>query len=561
MDYSNLVAVYDKLDKTRSRLELTSIIAEFLKDVPEKDLPVILLLLEGRVFPLWSDKELGVGNKVVIKAISTVSGVSEEKIEDIIRETGDTGLAAEKVLGKKSQTTLYTADLSVEKVYRNLDKLASLAGKGSQDKKISYISELLSFAGPQEARYIVRSILEELRLGVGTGIIRDAIAESYGVKPELVERAYNYVSDYGEVAKTAKTKGDAGLEAIDLDPGRPIECMLAQKVQNVQEALDEFGGTAAFEIKYDGARLQIHKRGDHVDLFTRRLENVTKQFPEMVRAARENIRGETAIIEGEMVAIHGGGDRRPRPFQDLSRRIKRKYDIDVLVKQIPVEINLFDAIYINGRNLLELPFKERRGELEKIVNLTDNFRLADQLITSDKEEAENFYKKALDLGHEGVMAKSLDSPYQPGSRVGYMYKIKPVMETLDLVVTGATWGEGRRAHWLGSYLLSVKDQETGELLEIGRMATGFSDEELKEMTETLKPEITSEIGKEVKIRPRIVFEVAYEEIQKSPTYSSGYAMRFPRLVRIRPDKGIEDIDTLQRVEDLLKKDRNVSVHS
>jgi DNA ligase-1 len=558
MDYSKLVEVYERLEKTRSRLEMTSIISGFLKDVPEGDLPVLMLLLEGRVFPLWSDKELGVGAKVIVKAIATVSGVTEAKIEDIIRETGDTGLAAEKALSKKSQTSLYSSDLSVKKVYSNLDKLASLTGKGSQDKKISYINELLSFAGPDEAKYIVRSVLEELRLGVGKGILRDAIAQAFDVKVELVERAYNYVSDYGEVAKVAKTKGDAGLKAIDLDPGRPIECMLAQKVENVQEALDEFKGIAAFEIKYDGARLQIHKRGNHVELFTRRLENVTKQFPEMVKAAKENIRAETAIIEGEMVAIRAKDDRRPRPFQDLSRRIKRKYDIEVLVKEIPVEINLFDAIYIDGRNLLDEPFVKRRKELESIVNLTPTFRLADQLVTTSKDAAEEFYKNALDMGHEGVMAKSLDSPYQPGSRVGYMYKIKPVMETLDLVVTGATWGEGRRAHWLGSFLLSVKDQDTGELLEIGRMATGFSDEELKEMTETLKPEITSEIGKEVKIKPRVIFEAAYEEIQKSPTYSSGYALRFPRLVRIRPDKGIEDIDTLQRVEELVIQSNNIA---
>jgi DNA ligase-1 len=557
MDYSKLVEVYERLEKTRSRLEMTSIISGFLKDVPIDDLPVMMLLLEGRVFPLWSDKELGVGAKVIVKAISTVSGVSEAKIEDIIRETGDTGLAAEKALSNKSQTSLYTSELSVKKVYSNLDKLASLTGKGSQDKKISYINELLSFAGPDEAKYIVRSVLEELRLGVGKGILRDAIAQAFDVKVELVERAYNYVSDYGEVAKVAKTKGDVGLKTIGLDPGRPIECMLAQKVENVQEALDEFDGNAAFEIKYDGARLQIHKRGNHVELFTRRLENVTKQFPEIVKAAKENIKVENAIIEGEMVAIRAKDDRRPRPFQDLSRRIKRKYDIEVLVKEIPVEINLFDAIYIDGRNLLDEPFVKRRKELESIVNLTPTFRLADQLVTSSKDAAEEFYKNALDMGHEGVMAKSLDSPYQPGSRVGYMYKIKPVMETLDLVVTGATWGEGRRAHWLGSFLLSVKDQDTGELLEIGRMATGFSDEELKEMTETLKPEITSEIGKEVKIKPRVIFEAAYEEIQKSPTYSSGYALRFPRLVRIRPDKGIEDIDTLQRVEELVIQSKNI----
>ena len=554
MDYSRLVEVYAELEKTRSRLEMTTIVASFLKEVPEADLPVIMLFLYGRVFPLWSEKELGVGYKVAVKAISSVSGVTEAKIEDAIRETGDTGLAAEKVLVNKMQTTLFGGDLPIKKVYGNLEKLASLSGKGSQDRKISYITELLSFATPLEGRYIVRTILEELRLGVGSGILRDAIAEAYGADSKLVERAYSLCSDFGEVARVAKTEGNTGLEKIDIIPGRPIESMLAQKVNSVEEALKEFG-TAAFEIKYDGARVQIHKTKDGIELFTRRLENITKQFPEMVRYAMENITTDSAIVEGEMVAITSIGDRKPRPFQDLSRRLKRKYDIAEVEKEIPVEMNLFDIIYYQRKNIIDMKFEGRRKLLASIVRETDSFKLAEQLVTSEAKDAEKFYKHALDMGHEGVMAKSLDAPYQPGSRVGYMYKIKPIMETLDLVITGATWGEGRRAHWLASFLLAARDQDTGDLLTIGRMGTGFTDELFKELTETLQPEISEEIGKEVKLKPRIVVEVAYEEIQKSPTYSSGYALRFPRLVRIRTDKGLEDLDTVSRIDELAAKDK------
>jgi len=554
MDYSRLVEVYAELEKTRSRLEMTTIVASFLKEVPVEDLPVLMLFLYGRVFPLWSEKELGVGYKVAVKAISSVSGVTEAKIEDAIRETGDTGLAAEKVLVNKMQTTLFGGDLPIKKVYGNLEKLASLSGKGSQDRKISYITELLSFATPLEGRYIVRTILEELRLGVGSGILRDAIAEAYGADAKLVERAYSLCSDFGEVARIAKIEGNMGLEKIDIIPGRPIESMLAQKVNSVEEALKEFG-TAAFEIKYDGARVQIHKTKNGIELFTRRLENITKQFPEMVRYASENITTDSAIVEGEMVAITSIGDRKPRPFQDLSRRLKRKYDIAEVEKEIPVEMNLFDVIYYQGKNIIDMKFADRRKLLASIVSETESFKLAEQLVTSEAKEAEKFYKHALDMGHEGVMAKSLDAPYQPGSRVGYMYKIKPIMETLDLVITGATWGEGRRAHWLASFLLAARDQDTGDLLTIGRMGTGFTDELFKELTETLKPEISEEVGKEVKLRPRIVVEVAYEEIQKSPTYSSGYALRFPRLVRIRTDKGLEDLDTVSRIDELAAKDK------
>ena len=552
MDYSRLTEVYQKLEKTSSRLEMTSIVADFLAEVPREDLQIILLFLRGRVFPSWSEKELGIGHKMVIKAISIVSGIPENKVEDKIRETGDTGIAAEQLMVKKAQTTLFTERLTVRKVYENLDKLASLTGKGSQDKKISYIAELLSFSQPKESRYLVRTILEELRLGVGEGIVRDAIAQSFQVDPRLVERAYSLSSDLGEVARIAKSEGNDGLKKINLMPGRPMEVMLAQKAKDIQEVLDKFK-IVAFEIKYDGARIQIHKDNSKVHLFTRRLENVTKQFPEIVKSAKENIKGDSAIVEGEMVAIKGLDDRHPRPFQDLSRRIKRKYDIPEMVKKIPVEINLFDVVFYEGESKIGEKFKNRRKLLEKIIMETDTFKLAEQSITNSIEEADKFYRRALNLGHEGVMAKNLDAPYQPGSRVGYMYKIKPIMETLDLVIIGATWGEGRRAHWLASFLLAVLDPDTGEFLTIGKMGTGFTDEQFREMTETLKGEISEQMGKEVKLKPKVVVEVAYEEIQKSPTYSSGYALRFPRLVRVRTDKGPQDADTLQRVEELLSK--------
>lgn len=552
MDYSRLTEVYQKLEKTSSRLEMTSIVADFLAGVPQEDLQIILLFLRGKVFPSWSEKELGIGHKMVIKAISIVSGIPENKVEDKIRETGDTGIAAEQLMVKKAQTTLFTERLTVRKVYENLDKLASLTGKGSQDKKISYIAELLSFSQPMESRYLVRTILEELRLGVGEGIVRDAIAQSFQVDPMLVEKAYSLSSDLGEVARIAKSEGNEGLEKINLMPGRPMEVMLAQKAKDIQEVLDKFK-IVAFEIKYDGARIQIHKNNSKVQLFTRRLENVTKQFPEIVKSAKGNIRADSAIVEGEMVAIKGLDDRHPRPFQDLSRRIKRKYDIPEMVKKIPVEINLFDVVFYEGESKIDEKFKNRRKLLEKIIMETDTFKLAEQSITNSIEEADKFYKHALDLGHEGVMAKNLDAPYQPGSRVGYMYKIKPVMETLDLVIIGATWGEGRRAHWLASFLLAVLDPDTGEFLTIGKMGTGFTDEQFKEMTKTLKGEISEQMGKEVKLKPKVVVEVAYEEIQKSPTYSSGYALRFPRLVRVRTDKGPQDADTLQRVEEILGK--------
>ena len=552
MEFLLIVKLFQKLEKTTSRLEMTSILSEFLHEVPVDLLPIILLFIRGRVFPLWSEKELGIGEKLMIKAISNISGNNELEVENKIREKGDMGLAAEELLVRKTQTTLFTEKLTVERVYNNLNRLAELTGKKSQDKKLSYISELLSSAEPIESRYLVRLILEELRLGVGEGIVRDAIASAFNVDAVLLERARSLTSDLGEVAKIARLDGNEGLRRVSIKPGRPIEVMLAQKAEGIEDVLEKFR-PAIFEIKYDGARIQIHKDNDKVLLFTRRLENVTRQFPEIVDSAKKNIKVKSAVVEGELVAIKSRDDRKPRPFQDLSRRIKRKYGIREMMDEIPVEVNLFDVVFCEGENKINDRFIERRKLLEKIVKKSDNFRLSELIITKNVEKANDFYQMAIGMGHEGVMAKNPDAPYQPGSRVGYMYKIKPVMETLDLVIVGATWGEGRRAHWMASFLLALMDDDTGRLLSVGRMGTGFTDKQFEEMTSLLKPKIISESGREIKLKPEIVVEVAYEEIQKSPTYESGYALRFPRLVRIRYDKGVDDIDTIKRLEELIGK--------
>ena len=555
MDFSELSAVFTRLEGISGRLEMTDVVAEFLRSVPESQLSTTLLFLRGRVFPEWGTSELGVAEKLMFKALSDVSGASEDEINCVLRETGDMGLVAERIAERRQQTTLFSQKITVGKVHENLVKLSSLEGKGSQEKKLGYINELLSNASAEESKYLVRLILGQLRLGVGEGTVRDAIAKAFGVRAELVERGFNLGLDYGEVAKVAKKSGDAGLKEISMKLGQPLKVMLAQKIGGLKEALDELG-EAEFEVKYDGARVQIHKDGEKIKLFTRRLEDITTQFPEVASNAKSNIMADSCIVEGEIVAINNDAGRRPLAFQNLSKRIKRKYRIEEMVKDIPVEVNLFDLVYLNGETKVDLPFRERRNLLSGIVKTSESFRLAGSLVTKDLNAAEEFYKKALDMGHEGVMAKVLDAPYQPGSRVGYMYKIKPIMETLDLVLTGATWGEGRRASWLGSYLLSIYDSETGGLLAIGRMATGLTDQQLQDMTELLKPTIISEDGKEVELKPTTVVEVAYEEIQKSPTYSSGYALRFPRLVRVREDKGVEEADNLRRVEELMKSSGN-----
>ncbi len=549
--YSELANLYEQLERISSKHEKTAIIASFLRKVDAEDLDKVALLLLGKVFPPWSMEELGFGTQLMIRAIAIATGANEKQIENAYKETGDLGLAAERFVARKKQMTLFQQPLTVDKVIGNLRKVAKIEGEGSIDKKIALVAELLTSASPKEAKYIVRTVLEELRIGVAEGIIRDAISLAFNVPVDIVERAYNLTNDLGFVAKIAKEKGKEGLQSLKLEPGRPIKVMLAQKVESVKEALEKMGGKVAVEIKYDGARMQIHKKGDKITLFTRRLENVTRQFPDIVDMVKKGIKAEECIVEGEAVAIDENG--KPRPFQTLSRRIKRKYDIEKMVKEIPVELNLFDIVYLNGKSLIDVPFEERRKILESIVELHGKLKLAEQLISDNVQEIEKFYKKALDMGHEGIMIKNLKAPYKPGSRVGYMVKLKPTMETLDLVIIGAEWGEGKRAHWLSSYLLACRDPDTGKYLSIGKMGTGLTEDQFREMTERLKPLIIRSEGKFVEIKPSVVVEVAYEEIQKSPNYESGFALRFPRLVRVREDRGPEDIDTIYRVRKLYEE--------
>jgi DNA ligase-1 len=326
--------------------------------------------------------------------------------------------------------------------------------------------------------------------------------------------------------------------------------MLAQLGESIPAAMQEIG-LVALEWKYDGARVQIHKDGEKVRIFSRRLEDVTASLPEIVQTAKR-IRADSAILDGEAVAI--GKDGRPMAFQKILKRFRRKYNVEKLALQIPLHLFLFDLIYLDGKSVVDLPLTERRKLLESIAS-ADPSILADQIQSDSLELAEKIYREALDAGHEGLILKNPTSVYAPGKRGKNWLKIKPVMETLDLVVIGAKWGEGRRASLLGSYRLGCQDQSTGNLLDIGWVATGLTDEALTDLTEMFRELILVQKGMEVELKPAVIFEVAYEEIQKSQTYSSGYALRFPRLVTVRDDKSLEEADTLERVVSIYRVQR------
>jgi DNA ligase-1 len=560
MEYKILCDYYEKLEKESSKIGKTKILAELFSKCSSEDLERIVFLVQGIVYPKYTQLELGIATQLIIKAISKVYGVSEDKIEGEFAKLGDLGLVAEKFSKGKKQATLFKKVLSVEKVFEDLRKLPLLSGEGSQEKKILTIYHLLLLAEPKEAKYLVRTILGELRIGVAEGLIRDAIVEAFLLSKtkeekekseEAVDYAWNILSDFSLVAKIAKEKGIEGLKNVKIEIGRPIQVMLGEKAESIEEVVEEFGEIAA-EWKYDGMRTIIMKKGDKIWLFTRRQEDVTKQFPDLIELCKKGIKAEECVIEGETIAIDPKTNI-PMAFQVLSQRIHRKYDIEKMIEKIPIQIHLFDIIYLNGEMLTNKPLFERRKILESIIEvIPGKFELAKQLITKDVKKIEEFYNEALNAKQEGLMLKVLNSPYRFGRHVGGWYKIKPTMENLDLVIVGATWGEGARANWLTSFELAVRDPDTGNFLRCGMMSTGLTEEEYEMMTELLKPLIIQEKGKEVKVKPKIVIEVKYQEIQKSPNYESGYALRFPAFVRIRDDKGPEEADTIDRLIELYK---------
>ncbi len=921
MQYKVLVETYDKLESTSKRLEKTYIISGLLKKTKLDDLEVTVLLLQGRLFPGWDESKIGVASRLILKAINVASGINQNKIEQEWKETGDLGKVAENLIGKKSQSTLFSKELSVKKVFENLRKLAELEGIGTVDKKIKLIAELLTSASPKEAKYIVRTVLEELRIGIGEGSLRDALVwahvpsvkitynkeenkvelskeerKEYNKAIERVQHAFDITNEFAIVATALKKDGLKGLKDISLIPGKPIKAMLFQKAKDIEDAFKGVGKPAAIEYKYDGFRCiggytplyvkdkgflcvrdikkgdyvlthkgkfrevlavnkrkinkgerifeitsfygnsfkiseghpilvlrnkpvwinvenlkkgdktifpipdirekfpfkdvlelrnsegyskkikitdfffrflgywigdgftnnyhntervglifnaktekrlsenyernikecfgigklsrnihngaiyiywrdkplrewlssyfrrewkgkmlppwfmginkkqfesflsgwiesdghvdkpgriniitkekdlamfasflglrykrmlglkrfrvkdrtyyklvlpksnkgytfrdkdvliefysikelskvdprftvynlqvdkdesycssmislhncQIHKKGESIIIFTRRLENVTKQFPEVANYVEGNVKGKNFILDAEAVG-YDYKTGKYLPFQSISQRIKRKYDIETLSKKNPVELNIFDIMLYNDKSLLKKPFKERRKLLEKITKeKPKKIVLAKQITTGNLKEADKFYLPILKRGEEGIMVKNLEGIYKPGSRVGYGMKVKPVMEPLDLVIVGAEWGQGKRSGWLTSYTIAcLKD---GKYLEIGKVGTGIKELEgsgvsFSQLTEMLKKIITEEKGKTVKVKPKIIIEVDYEEIQKSPTYSSGYALRFPRLIRLREDKALDEISTLEMVEKFYKQQK------
>jgi len=588
LDLQLLVQAFDKLEKITSRTQIVLILVDLFKKTPPEIIDKVVYLIQGKLWPEWKGlPELGVGEKFLIKAIAKTTRARESEVEELYKKLGDLGKAAEALKSRaesagaglmKFMGSVRGEKLSVERVYETLVKVALATGEGSRDVKINLIAGLLTDASPLEARYIVRLIEGRLRLGVGDAAIMDALAIAYAgsqtYRP-VIERAYNIRADLGNIAKVLAESGVKALEGIKPEVGVPIRPMLAERLSDPHEILAKAGGKALIEYKYDGERAQIHKKGDEVWIYSRRLENITHQYPDVVEMVLQNVKSNEVIIEGEIVAIDPETGEM-KAFQELMHR-KRKHDIHEMIKECPVAVYLFDILYKDGEDLTLKPIMERRKALIEAVEETEKFRIAQHTVADSVDELEKFFLEAVESGAEGVMIKAIHEKaiYQAGARGWLWIKYKrdyksEMTDTVDLVVVGAFAGRGRRAGKYGALLMAAYDPDTDTFKTVCKVGSGFTDEDLEKINQMLQPYIIRHkhprvdclMKPDVWAVPSLVAEIIGAELTLSPLHTCckgmvkkgvGISIRFPRFIRWRDDKGPEDATTTKELLEMYKR--------
>ena len=514
MNFSEFAALCYQLEQTSSRLTKVDLAAKYLKRLNAKEIRHGIAFLSGRPFPVSDSRTLYIGAGAFAHASDT------PELENSV-----------------------SPELTLTDIADSLSGIAEANGKGSRSAKYARLRELVEMTGSQERPILFRLLHNELRIGLHDGLIQEAIARASGADLKTVRRAALFLSDLAEVASIALTQGGAALQGVDIKLFVPLLPMLSELSEDFEGVLAAHGGTTAFEFKYDGARVQIHKDGSQVRIWSRRLTEVTGSLPEIAQIVRSDLIGDSFILDGEVVAV--GKDGRPFPFQELMRRFRRIHNIEAAAIDIPLHLHLFDCLLLNGASLIDESYERR---WQTLANITGGKHLARRQITSDKVLAESFLKDALAAGHEGLMSKALSSPYMPGNRGKLWFKIKPA-ETIDCAIIAADRGSGRRRGWLSNYHLAVADGEGG-FAPVGKTFKGLTDKQFTEMTARLQELQIADDGYTVSVKPEVVVEVAYNEIQHSPQYSSKFALRFARIKRIRDDKNVDQITTLTELQNL-----------
>jgi DNA ligase-1 len=577
--YSIIADAYEKIEATTKRLEMTDLLVDLLRNTPRGVIDKVAYLTQGKLYPDFVGIEIGVAEKLAVKALARVSGRRESEVEEELQKTGDIGETAQKFIANRKQQSFFRQDLSVEKVYETLDKMAKTSGSGAVDLKLALLAGLLADATPKEAKYIMRTVTGSLRVGIADMTVLDALAIAYGGGKdarEEVERAYNISSDLGRVAKTVAEQGIEGIRRFQVSVGEPIRPMLAERLSSPEEILEKLGGKCVAEYKYDGERLQAHKTGESVTLYSRRLENISSQYPDAVELFKKYIRAHEAILECECVAVDVDTGEM-RPFQELMHR-RRKYEIKKAIEEYPVSLFLFEVLYVDGEDLTQQPYPARRKMLEKTVKESDHVKIANYLITSNAAELEKFFLEAIENGCEGLVCKSVakDSVYQAGARGWLWIKYKrdyksEMTDTVDLVIVGAFHGRGKRAGTYGALLLAAYNPDSDTFETVTKCGTGFTDEDLARLPKMLEKyvvthkhsRVNSMLEADVWFEPSVAIEILGAEITLSPIHTcamdsvrkgSGLAIRFPRFTgKYRPDKAAEDATTTSEILEMYQK--------
>ncbi len=576
-----MIATFEQMEQTSSRLALTDYLVALLKKTPPGIIDKVTYLIQGKLYPEYEGIELGLAEKMAIRAIASSSGKNQSEIERIYQKTGDLGDAAGEAMKSKSQSTLFSEPITVERVYSTFDRVARTMGPGSQETKLRMISSLLNDATAAEGRYIIKFVLGQLRLGIADYTVLDALALAFtGDKSnrQALENAYNVSSDLGTVAKLLAIKGLEAVKSIRITLFKPIRPMLAERITTAGEALERMEGRAAVEYKLDGERVQVHK-GDKVELFSRRLEKITSHYPD-VAAAVKSIKSEV-ILEGEVVAINSETGEY-LPFQELMHR-RRKHGVEEAMENYPVVMNFFEVLYVNGKSKTDLTYMERRKLLKKIIGGIKNskVRLIEQTIAEKPEEIDRFMATAIENGCEGVMIKHMSSTYRAGAREYVWVKLKreyrsDLADTLDLVIVGALHGRGRRAGKYGALLLAAYDEKAEMFQSVTTVGTGFTDVHLEQFYKDLEQHVISQrharvqtgMDMDVWFEPKIVIEVIASEITLSPSHTAalnvlrpgyGLALRFPKFTgKIRDDKKPEDATAVDEILMMYKSQLKVA---
>ena len=576
MKFSIISDAFQQMEATSKRLELTDILVKLIQEIPEDVIAKAIYLIQGKLRPNFEGVELGIAEKLVMRAMSKSSGIPLKKIEDDYNKGGDLGQTAENILQQKIQTTFASEVITLEKVYDTLFKISKLEGKGSQEMKMKYVSSMLNDATPQESKFILKILLGTLRLGIAENTVMDAIAIAFTGKKEnreIIENAYNVSSDLGKVAEVISTGGVSEIEKFQIKLFSPIRPMLADRIKSGEETVEKFQEKFAAEYKLDGERAQIHKQKDKIEIFSRSLEIITSYYPDIVEKISKLIISENVILEAEVVAMNSNsGDF--LPFQELMHR-RRKYEIEEAVTKYPITVNFFDVLFSDGKNCMDMRYEERRELLEKIIKQDDFARLIPMSVIESEEQVLEVLENSINSGCEGLMLKHLDSTYRAGIRGSNWLKLKreyqnELGDSLDLVVVGAFFGKGRRTGKYGTLLLSTYNDEEDIFPSICKVGTGFTDESLDQLYQILSPKVTlkknprivSEMEADVWFEPELVIEIVASEITQSPIHKTalnmikedtGLALRFPKFTgKIRTEKNSEDASTDEEVIALYK---------